>query len=256
MAPDNSKETDISRQEISILSSALNKSVDRVRRGRHMLCALIAGILLGAFITVVVIEFTKTQTDIRVSGVDALLHKTDETIREVKELRSGVNRLSDSIHALATHVRTKTLAPSEPKIANAVAPAASMENKDDTPRPPTVVTRRSCVAQAKKSDVDRGRFTVYIHYRGREHRRTVTELVRFLQKKEYMVPETERVKDMKNDIRYFHAADAKGALALQNDLEEFFREQPGAAKPDLDLLDLSRVYPQASHGALEIWINF
>ena len=78
----------------------------------------------------------------------------------------------------------------------------------------------------------------------------------FLRTKGYTVPAIERVADKRRDIRYFHEKDREGAGYLQKDLQNFLKDTVGINDITMESMDLSRVYPKASKGSLELWIYF
>jgi hypothetical protein len=101
-----------------------------------------------------------------------------------------------------------------------------------------------------------GRYFVYLHYSNNEHKKMIKRLSVFLEKNGFRVPGIQKVDYQNQDIRYFHDNDKEGALLLKKHLMTFVSQAANPIATNLKIKNLSRKYPNARNGALEVWVNF
>jgi outer membrane murein-binding lipoprotein Lpp len=224
MDNENSK-ADISKQELGVLSRALNKSVEHSRRSRYAWLMLLAGFLLGACVVTVIIALTN-HNEKKDAVTEILMKRSHETLETLQQLRSSVDNLEGDVNSVIEKI----------KIAETQAPASRNENA--------------------KAYTDLDRYTVYLHFNKRKNKKIMAKLATFLKSKGYVVPDIERVKDKKCDIRYFHDEDKEGAVCLRKHINEFIARSPDVKNIDFKVRNLGKIYPKTHKGLLELWINF
>jgi hypothetical protein len=239
----NKSKDDVSKQELSILSKALAKSVEFSRQSRYVCIALIAGFLIGAGVATTIAIMTATDKK-SITGGELLLRRSHETLKTVKQIQSRVDSLTDTVKIFSetkqkdnkpVSASTSTALPSGDKIA--VTPVIRKTIKKNT-----------------RAYLELKRYTVYLHYNRAKHKIIIRDLSRYLQSKGYTVPDIERVADKRRDIRYFHRRDRDGAELLKKYVNEFMSQYPDMKDIDLKIRNLGAVYPRASKGSLELWI--
>lgn len=236
-------ELDVSQQEISVLSQALSKSVEISRRNRYVWAALLAGFLIGAGVATLIFMLAGPQKD-ETASEEILLKRSRETLRSVIQIQSQVDRLINEIRSTEKSEKGEFTEAESPQIRNAAEHRASQDSKQGD----------TTVAEAGTDNIDLSKFTVYVHYNGKKQ--TMKKFASFLRAKGYTVPAIEHVTDRRRDIRYFHEKDREGADLLLKDLQNFLKDTAGIHDITMESRDLSRVYPKASKGALELWIYF
>lgn len=234
---------DGSQQEISVLSKALSKSVEISLRNRYLWIALLAGLLIGAGVAATIFMLAGSQQHETASD-EILLKRSRETLQSVIQIQSQVDRLIDEIQSTKKNEKTGLPEAETSTVSNVAEQSASQYSKQSD------IT----IAEAVTDNIDLSRFTVYIHYNGKKQE--MKKFAAFLRGKGYTVPAIERVADKRRDIRYFHKKDREGAGYLLIDLQNFLKDTVGINDITMESMDLSRVYPKASKGSLELWIYF
>jgi len=237
MDNDNSK-ADISKQELSVLSKALNKSVEYSRRSRYTWLTLLAGFLIGAGVATAIITLTSHDKG-KTAGTEILLKRSHETLRAMKQIQSSIDRLTGIVGSITEKNKiNKPLTSQEfkPEEKQEITPPVKKKESEET----------QCIELSK--------YTVYIHYNKRKNKKIMEELSAFLQDKGYTVKDIEKVKDRKRDIRYFHDEDKEGALLLKRHICDFINHYTDIKDIALKARNLGKVYPHASRGLLELWI--
>ncbi len=224
MDNENSK-ADISKQELGVLSRALNRSVDYSRRSRYTWLMLLAGFLLGSCVVTVIISLT-SHNEKEDAVTEILMKRSHETLTTLQQLRSSVDNLEGNVNSVIEKI----------KIAEAPAPPSRNEKAN------------ACTSL--------GRYTVYLHFNKRKNKKIMVKLAAFLESQGYVVPDIERVKDKKSDIRYFHDEDKEGAFFLRKHINEFIACSADGKNIDFKVRNLGKVYPKTRKGLLELWINF
>ena len=78
----------------------------------------------------------------------------------------------------------------------------------------------------------------------------------FLKEKGFEVLGIQRIRYQHQDIRFFHDQDIKGAEMLKQYLTQFIASVNNIKKKPIRVIDLSRKYPKAQKGLLEVWVDF
>jgi hypothetical protein len=77
----------------------------------------------------------------------------------------------------------------------------------------------------------------------------------FLNRNGFKVNGIQKVNYHNQDVRYFHDDDKEGALLLKKYLTDFIHPITGTNNAHMRIINLSRKYPNARKGALELWLN-
>ena len=78
----------------------------------------------------------------------------------------------------------------------------------------------------------------------------------FLEDNGFEVSGIQKVNYKRQDIRFFHNQDKEGALLLKKHLTGFFQSVKDLNESKIKVINLSRKYPGAQKGLLEVWVNF
>ena len=238
MDNDNSK-TDISKQELSVLSKALNKSVEYSRRSQYIWLGLLAGFLIGAGVATAIITLTN-HNERKKAVTEIFLKRSQETLKTMKQIQLSIDQLTGNVRSITEKNKINKLLPRQeitPEEKRAITPAVKRNESETT-----------------QNRVELGRYTVYIHYNKRKNKKVIKDLSVFLKNKGYTVKDIEKVKDRKRDIRYFHDEDKEGALLLKRYVSGFINRSTDIKNIELKVRNLDKVYPHASRGSLELWI--
>ncbi|MBN2515548.1 MAG: hypothetical protein JXC33_05880 [Deltaproteobacteria bacterium] len=239
----NKSKDDVSKQELSILSKALAKSVEYSRQSRYIWIALIAGFLIGAGVATTIVIMTASDKKI-ITGGEILLRRSHETLKTVIQIQSQVDKLTDTL---------KTVSETKQEDNKPVSAPTSKMPPSGGKLAATPVIKQT-IKKNTRTYLELNRYTVYLHYNRTKHKDTIRDLAHYLQSKGYTVPDIERVADKKRDIRYFHRRDRDGALLLKKHVNDFMSQYPDMKDIDLELRNLGAAYPRASKGSLELWI--
>ncbi len=219
----------VSEHELRILIKALTKSVEYIHK-RHLVLTLIAGLLIG-FGAGVIITNLSGIGERRLPEGEILLKKSEESLKELQQLRTMVNNLS-AVKAGSTD----GISAADEKI------SAAPKIKEET------VERTKDVAAPAKTN------KIHIQYAGQKDRQMVEAFSNYLRKKGYTFVDTEMVQHKWRDIRYFHAEDRQAALLLPKEFNDFLATFIAAKGIHLKIKNLSKSYPRAQEGSLEVWI--
>ena len=234
---------DASQQEISVLSKALSKSVEMSSRNRYLWIALLAGFLIGAGVAAAIFMLAGSQQHETASD-EILLKRSRETLRTVIQIQSQVDRVINDVQTIRKSTESERAEQETPTVSETVENNAPQDPKQS----------HGTIAKTGNDTIELSRFTVYIHYNGKKQ--TINKFASFLRARGYTVPAIELVSDRRRDIRYFHEEDREGAGYLRRDLLDFLKGTTGIHDIQMQSMDLSRVYPGASKGSLELWIYF
>jgi hypothetical protein len=239
----NKSKDDVSKQELSILSKALAKSVEFLRQSRYVCIALIAGFLIGAGVATTIVIMTANDKK-SITGGELLLRRSHETLKTVKQIQSRVDGLTDAVTACSETKREDNKPVSAPT-------SKTLPSEDKIAVTPVI---RKTIKKNTRAYLELKRYTVYLHYNRAKHKIIIRDLSRYLQSKGYTVPDIERVADKRRDIRYFHRRDRDGAGLLKKYVSDFMSQYPEMKDIDLKIRNLGAAYPRASKGSLELWI--
>ena len=109
---------------------------------------------------------------------------------------------------------------------------------------------------ATQDIIQPGRYTVYVHYTNKKNKKMMERLSVNLTHTGFKVEGIQKVNYHNQDIRYFHDEDKEGALVLKKHLTGFISPITSIKNTDIKIINLSRKYPNAQKGALELWLNF
>jgi len=139
----------------------------------------------------------------------------------------------------------KTESPS-PTPAEPIAPAPMA-----APDPPTTL---KTTATASLLVADHRRVAVF--YTSPSDARLSKKLAAFLARQGYLAPRiAQGSSDRASNIRYFNPADRNDARSLRGTVRKFLAQTTGRSDVPLGLKNLSRRYPRADKGLLEVWLN-
>lgn len=226
-----SPNVEISVQELKLLVNTLTKSVALSLGKRHSWLAVLVGLLIGSCITIAIISLTWKHTDKITATTETLLEKSKETMSELQQINSNVNRLALAVNALN----------------------AKKQKNQKPATPPDVEKTRLNETQGM---IQPGRYTVYLHYTNKKNKKLMEKFSVFLNNNGFKVAGIQRVIYQNQDVRYFHDEDKTGALLLKKLLTGFITPFTNIKDADIKIKDLSLKYPNAQKGALELWVNF
>jgi len=239
----NKSKDDASKQDLSILSNALAKSLEYSRQNRYICLALIAGFLIGAGVATTIVLMTANDKK-SITGSELLLRRSHETLKTVKQIQSRVDRLTDTV---------KTVSETKQEVNKQASKPTSKTPPSGVKLAVTPVIKKT-IKKNTRTYLELKKYTVYLHYNRAKHKKIIRALARYLQNKGYTVPDIERVTDKRRDIRYFHRRDRDGAGLLKTHVSDFISQYPDMKDIDLKIRNLGAAYPRASKGSLELWI--
>ena len=221
----------VSEHELSVLIKALTKSVEYIHR-RHFILTFIAGLLIGIGAGVLIANLASIGQR-NLPEAERLLKKSDDTLKELQQLRTIVNSLSAA------------------KTGNADGMTTVDEKVSDLPQ------RKAATVQGIKDVVvPAGINKIHIHYARQKDKKMAEAFSDFLRKKGYASVDTERIQHKCRDIRYFHGEDRQAALLLQKQFKDFVADSTVAKGINLKIKNLGKSYPRAQRGSLEVWVFF
>ena len=226
----NLSNVEISVQELKLLVNTLTKSVALSLRKRYTWLGVIAGFLIGSCLTFAIITLTWKQTERITTTTQTLLEKSRETLSEVKRINSKISQLAPPAHELNEKKQTD----------NQMSASADVKK--------TKIYEPQDIIQP-------GRYTVYVHYTNKKNKNLMERLSAFLNRNGFKVNGIQKVNYHNQDVRYFHDDDKEGALLLKKYLTDFIHPITGINNADMRIINLSRKYPNARKGALELWLN-
>ena len=221
----------VSEHELRILIKALTKSVEYIHR-RHLILTLIAGLLIG-FGAGVLITNLSSMGQRRLPEAEILLKKSEDTLKELQQLRSMVNSLNAA------------------KTGNTDGMTAVDEKVSSVPQ-----TKAEAVQGTKDVAAPAKINKIHIHFARQEDKQTAEAFSGFLRKKGYASVDAERIQHKWRDIRYFHGEDRQAALLLQKQFNDFVADSTSAKGINLKIKNLGKRYPRAQKGSLEVWVFF
>lgn len=226
-----STHVEISVQELKLLVNTLSKTVALSLRKRYVWLWLLAGLLIGVGITFTIMRLSPGETDKRPATSETLLKRTQETVTELRQINSEVQRLTLAVNVLN-------------------------EKKQAGDKPPVSSVNLKTESNTIQDRIPHGRYFVYLHYSNNENKKMMKKLSVFLEKNGFRVSGIQKVDYQNQDVRYFHDQDKEGALLLKKHLMTFVSQAANQIDTNLKIKNLSRKYPNARNGALEVWVNF
>jgi len=236
---------EISVNELKLLVNTLSKSVALSLKKRFAWLWLLAGLLIGVSVTLLIISLAWEKTDkisvmpetllkktdkISVTS-ETLLEKTDVVMSDLQKINSDITKLTETVNALNEKTRT-----------------------GDTPPPSSNI--KPTGLNEPKHGIQHKKYTVYLHYSDLKNKKLIDNFSVFLENNGFKVSGIQKVNYKNQDIRFFHDQDRKGAFLLKKHLTGFIQSVKNLNESKIKVINLSRKYPGAQKGLLEVWVNF
>jgi len=222
---------EISVNELKLLVNTLSKSVALSLKKRFAWLWLLAGLLIGVSVTLLIISLAWKKTDNISVTSETLLEKTDVVISDLQKINSNITKLTETVNALNEKTKTGNTPPPSSKI----KPTESNE-------PQHIIQNNN--------------YMVYLHYSDIKNKKLMENFAAFLEKNGFEVSGIQKVNYHKQDIRFFHDQDREGAFLLKKHLTGFIQSVKTIKENNIKIINLSRKYPGAQKGLLEVWVDF
>ena len=192
---------------------------------------LLAGVLIGVSITLLIMGLALKKTDKLSVTSEKLLEKTSVAVSDLRKINSDITTLTQKVDALNEKTRT-----------------------GNTPSPPSEI-KQTGISEPRHI-IQHKKYTVYLHYSDPKNKRLMENFSAFLEQNGFQVSGIQRVDYNNQDIRFFHDQDKNGALLLKKRLTEFIQPVENLDENKIKVINLSRKYPEAQKGLLEVWVDF
>ncbi len=222
---------EISVNELKLLVNTLSKSVAMSLKKRFAWLWLLAGLLIGISVTLLIISLAWEKTDNISVTSETLLKKTDVVMSDLQKINSDITKLTETVNELNEKTRT-----------------------GDTPPPPSNI--KPTELKKPQHNIQHNKYTVYLHYSDVKNKKLIDNFSAFLEKNGFKVSGIQKVNYKNQDIRFFHDQDRKGAFLLKKHLTGFIQSVKNLNENKIKVINLSRKYPGAQKGLLEVWVNF
>ena len=222
---------EISVNELKLLVNTLSKSVALSLKKRFAWLWLLAGLLIGVSVTLLIISLAWEKTDKISVTSETLLQKTDVVMSDLQKINSDITKLTETVNALNEKTRT-----------------------GDTPPPSSNI--KPTGLNEPKHGIQHKKYTVYLHYSDLKNKKLIDNFSVFLEKNGFKVSGIQKVNYKNQDIRFFHDQDRKGAFLLKKHLTGFIQSVKNLNESKIKVINLSRKYPGAQKGLLEVWVDF
>jgi type II secretory pathway predicted ATPase ExeA len=167
----------------------------------------------------------------KIGRVVRATEKVPKTVSELKQKEPAPTRLVSAGYLLNEEKRT-----------------------EDMPTAPT--HEKKAGLNGLENWTQREKYTIYLHYSSDDKKELMGALADSLKNSGFGVLGVERVDYQNSDVRYFHKEDKAGALLLKNHLTQFMAPLINLKNTNVKIKNLSRQYPNARKGAIELWLNF
>lgn len=222
---------EISVNELKLLVNTLSKSVALSLKKRFAWLWLLAGLLIGVGVTLMIINLAWKKTNHISVTSEKLQAKTDIVISDLQKINSNLTKLTETVNAL--NEKTKT---------------------GDTPQPSSKI--KPTESNETQSIIQNNNYMVYLHYSNIKNKKLIENFASFLEKNGFEVSGIQKVNYHNQDIRFFHDQDREGAFLLKKHLTGFIQSVKTIKENNIKIINLSRKYPEAQKGLLEVWVNF
>jgi hypothetical protein len=222
---------EISVNELKLLVNTLSKSVALSLKKRFAWLWLLAGLLIGVSVTLLIISLAWKKTDKISVTSETLLKKTEVVISDLQKINSDITKLTQTVNVL--NKKTKT--------SNTSSPSSEIK--------PTGLNEPQHIVQHTK-------YTVYLHYSDIKNKQLMENFSDFLEENGFEVSGIQKVNYKNQDIRFFHDQDRTGAFLLKKHLTGFIQSVNNLNENKIKVINLSRKYPGAQKGLLEVWVDF
>jgi uncharacterized protein YoxC len=238
-------QVEISVNELKLLTSTLSKSVALSLKKRFAWLWLLAGLLAGVIITLLIVTIAWKNTDSISTTSKALLKQTEDISTTSKSLLKQTNVVLSDLQKVHSDLNTLTASVNtlNQKARTGSAPPLSAEKKP----------MESKIPQNNPHDL---KYRVYLHYSDLKNMNIMKNFSVFLKEKGFEVLGIQRIRYQHQDVRFFHDQDKKGAEMLKRYLTQFIASVNNIKKKPIRVIDLSRKYPKAQKGLLEVWVDF
>ena len=150
---------------------------------------------------------------------------------DLQKINSDITKLTETVNALNEKTKTGDTPPPSSKIK------------------PTELNEPQHIVQHKK-------YTVYLHYSDIKNKKLMENFSAFLEENGFEVSGIQKVNYHNQDIRFFHDQDREGAFLLKKHLTGFIQSVKNLNENKIKVINLSRKYPEAQKGLLEVWVDF
>lgn len=222
---------EISVNELKLLVNTLSKSVALSLKKRFAWLWLLAGLLIGVGVTLLIISLAWEKTDKISATSKQLLKKTDVVMSDLQKINSNITKLTETVNTLNEKAKT----------GNTPTPSSKI-NSTGLNEPPHTIEHET--------------YTVYLHYSDIKNKSLMENFSAFLEENGFKVSGIQKVNYKRQDIRFFHDQDKNGALLLKKHLAGFFKSAKNLNENKIKIINLSRKYPEAQKGLLEVWVDF
>jgi DNA replication protein DnaD len=222
---------EISVNELKLLMNTLSKSVALSQKMRFAWLWLLAGLLIGVIITLLIVTLAWKKTDGTSTTSKTLLERTDVVTSDLHKIHSDIKKLTISVSAL-----------------NQKTPV--------NPAPPLSSVLKPIESKTPQNHGHDSKYMVYLHYSDKKNKKLMENFSDFLEENGFEVSGIQRVSYQNQDIRFFNDQDKKGAQLLKKYLTGFIKPVKNINKNQIKIIDLSRKYPKAQKGLLEVWVDF
>jgi hypothetical protein len=222
---------EISVNELKLLVNTLSKSVALSLKKRFAWLWLLAGLLIGVSVTLLIISLAWNKTDNISVTSETLLKKTDVVMSDLQKINSDITKLTETVNALNEKTKTANMPP-----------------------PPSEI--KPTESNEPKHIIQNNNYMVYLHYSNPKNKTLMENFAAFLEKNGFEVSGIQKVNYHKQDIRFFHDQDRKGAFLLKKYLTGFIQSVKTIKENNIKIINLSQKYPEAQKGLLEVWVDF
>jgi hypothetical protein len=148
--------------------------------------------------------------------------------------------------------------PQKPPDATRLAPALNplIEERQADYKSTTSIHVEKTKLNGSKDRIQHGQFTIYLHYTSDENKELMEKLAFSLKNEGFRVLGIAKVDYQNSDIRYFHSDDKAGAFIIKKHLTQFITPFPNLKNTNIKIKNLSKKYPNAQKGSVELWLNF
>ena len=236
---------EISVNELKLLVNTLSKSVALSLKKRFAWLWLLAGLLTGVVITLLVVTIVWKNTDNRSTTSKSLLKRTEDIsitskslLKRTDAVMSDLQQIHSDIDKLAINVSTLN---------------QKAQTESESQRSSEI---KAVESKPLKNNDQHVKYRVYLHFSDLKNKQIMKKFSVFIKEKGFEVLGIQQIHYQHQDIRYFHEQDKNGAESLRKYLEGFIASLKNIKKEPIRVIDLSRKYPKAQNGLLEVWVDF
>lgn len=157
-------------------------------------------------------------------GKKSLNDRLTETLNEINKINKRVDDLSKAINDISKNkVETKSY------------------------------TRIATNIQSTLDKTQKGKYTIYVHYKDDKNKSEMNNLAGYLKGLGYTVPAIRQVDYKVKDVRYYHAVDEAEATEINTLVTKYFDANEGV-KMNLRESYLGDKYKNVREGTIELWL--